>query len=412
MKFNNIEEVLAFIENRTNFGLGLIRVEEFLKESNIKNNGKIIHIGGTNGKGSVGFYLSNILINSGYQVGFFSSPSLEKHNDRIRINNENISDEDIISFINEYYDLIIEKNLTMFEIDTVLALDYFQKNQVDYLIIEVGMGGTYDGTNVVKPIISIITNVGLDHQQYLGESKKEIAYNKLGIVKENTPLITSEKDEAIIELMKEVCLEKNSELICCQKANVHSYYPLDFSYLNYHLTPKTFASYQVDNLSIVLEAINYLNNYYQAHINKEIVESVISNIIWPARFEIVMENPLVVIDGAHNIDGILALKNTLQHFDYHKTILFSALKDKETSKMISELLSISDDFYVSQFDYYRSASIEDLQNNSEIKAVLDYEKFIIDKIKDLKKDEMLIITGSLYFIAIIRKFIFKTFKNT
>lgn len=412
MKFNNMQQVLDFIQSRTNFGKGIDRVREFLKISKIKTNTNIIHIGGTNGKGSVGYYLSNILIASNYQVGFFSSPSLIKHNDRIRLNNQNISDKFIIDFINKYYELILETNLTMFEIDVVMALDYFYQNPVDYLIMEVGMGGTYDGTNIINPMISIITNIGLDHQQYLGESKEEIALTKLGIVKKNIPLITGEKDQNIINIMQKVCNKHNSKLILIKDAQINSYYPLDFTYQQYHLQPKTYATYQVNNLSIVLEAINYLNEYYPANISKEVIEKTIKEVIWPARFEIVSEKPLVVIDGAHNIDGIKALKETLKHFNYHKTILFSALKDKNTKEMIEELLAISDDFYVSQFDYYRCASIKQLQQDIDVNGILDYESFIKEKYHNLKDDEMLVITGSLYFIANIRKFIFKTFKNT
>lgn len=405
--FNNIKEVLDYIETRTNFQLGLLRVQDFIKEIDLDlSKIKFIHIGGTNGKGSCANYLNHILINSNYKTGFFSSPSLTCHNERIRINNEYISDEDIVLFVNNYYDLIEKTEVTMFEIDVLMALDYYVKNEVEVVVFEVGMGGRYDGTNIVKSIVSVITNIGLDHTSYLGSNKEEIAYNKAGIIKNNSHVVCNEKDTNLIEIIKQEAFNNNSTYHQVNKATIKSNNPITFDYLEYQdVILKSNALYQVDNASCVIEVVNVLNKYYDFKIGSKIVYDVFKNIIWQGRFEVLSSNPLVIIDGAHNNEGVATLVETLKTYKQDKYVLFSALVDKDTKNMISLLNDNSKKLVITQFDFYRAMSADDLASGFDVEINYDYKNAIDEMFLKLNENEMLIITGSLYFISEVRKYI-------
>ena len=408
MKYANLKEVLEYIEQKTNFQLGLLRVQDFLEKTKIPYNDlKFIHVGGTNGKGSVAYYLSNILIESGFNVGLFSSPSIEIHNDRIRLNNEFISDEDIVAFVNEYYDVIEETEVTMFEIDVLMALDYYSKKQVDYILFEVGMGGRYDGTNIINPLLSIITNIGLDHQAYLGNSKEEIAYNKAGIIKENGLVITGERDRKCLKVIEDYAKEMKAQVIRTKEAKVISLRPIIFNYGKYeNIELKSLADYQIKNGAIILEALNVLKDKDKLEIKDEVIKKVFKTMTWNGRFEIMSEKPLIIVDGAHNVEGIIELCQTLTKFtDYQKTIMFAALSDKATDNMVELLLKTDSKVVISEFDFYRTKKARDINKNFNLELAIDYKSFLNDKIKSMTDDEMLVITGSLYFISEVRKFL-------
>ncbi|MDF9866551.1 dihydrofolate synthase/folylpolyglutamate synthase [Bacilli bacterium PM5-3] len=411
MKFTTLRQVLDYIENKTNFQLGILRVEKFLKQANIPfENLNYIHVGGTNGKGSVSYYLSNILIESGYKVGMFSSPSIEKHNDRIRINNEFIPDEAIIDFVNEYYEIIEQTEVTMFEIDVLMALDYFAKNKVEYVVMEVGMGGRFDGTNVIMPLFSIITNIGVDHQTYLGNDKLEIAYNKAGIIKKDNLVITGEKDKECLKVIEDYALKMNAKVIETNIPEIISLRPIIFNYNNYNnVELKTLADYQIKNSMIVLEAVNVLKNKYQMPIKDEVIKDVFKKKTWNGRFEIMSANPLIIIDGAHNVEGVKELTSSIMKFsEYKKTIMFAALEDKATDEMVSMLIDTNSEVVISEFDFYRTKKAIDINKNFNLEIALNYQEYLNEKIVKMKSDEMLIITGSLYFISEIRKFLINT----
>ncbi|MEG0283676.1 MAG: Mur ligase family protein [Erysipelotrichales bacterium] len=411
MKFNDLREVLAYIETRTNFELGLIRVNVFLEKAEIDYESlKYIHIGGTNGKGSTAFYISECLSASDYKVGMFSSPSIISHNDRIRINGEFISDKNIVDFINEYYDLIEETKLTMFEIDVVMALDYFIKNKVDIAIMEVGMGGEYDGTNIIDPLLSIITNVGLDHTKYLGDTKKDIALTKAGIIKENSLVLIGEKDTKIKEVIKSVALDKNAMVFEVGEPSIKSHLPIIFDYKQYKdIQLKALADYQIMNVSLVLDALDILNDYYGIEVKESTIYDILKTKSWLGRFELLSFDPLIIIDGAHNVEGVQQLCKSIDKFkDYHKSIMFAALEDKQTDEMVSMLASSADEMIISEFDFYRTKKAEDINKNFNYEIALDYQEYIKNKVNSMDKNDMFVITGSLYFISQVRKFVVDT----
>lgn len=406
--FKTIAEVLTYIEKKTSFDLGLQRLTTFMEIVKLDYTKlKFIHIAGTNGKGSVAYYTSNILIKSGYQTGLFSSPSIDVHNDRIRVNNEYISDQYIIDFVNKYHEAIENTGVTMFEIDVAMALAYFIDNKVEYAVMETGMGGLYDGTNIINAIISVITNIGYDHVQYLGETIAEITANKAGIIKSANEVILADTNPEVVTLVKERAdqYEAHLTIVDINDAKITNHNPLIYNYLDLKdIELKSRAHYQIINTMTVINIIKVLNEKYHTKISDVVVKETFKEVEWPGRFEIVHQKPLVIIDGAHNIDGVKELAASLKLYQDKKiTILFSALKDKDVKAMVLEMKKITEDITLTTFDFYRADTLENLNRGLNLPTTADYQKFIDDKLKKMNDDEMLVITGSLYFISLIRK---------
>lgn len=406
--FTTIDEVLSYIEKKTSFDLGLQRLNNFMAELELDYSAiKFIHIAGTNGKGSVSYYTSNILSESGYQTGLFSSPSIEVHNDRIRINNQYITDQFIIDFVNEHYDAIESTKVTMFEIDVAIALAYFVANEVEYAVMETGMGGLYDGTNIVEAIISVITNIGYDHVQYLGDTLEEITANKAGIIKNANEVVLADTNPIVTKIIQERAAQYQAHLhiVDEHEASIISRDPIVYNYAGMRdIKLKSRAHYQIINTMTVIKIIQLLNDKYQTKISEQTMKKVFADCQWPGRFEIVHQEPLVIIDGAHNTAGIKELTNSLAIYDDKKiAILFTALKDKDIKPMVAQMQKITKDITLTTFDFYRADTLANLNKGLDLKTTDNYEAFIKDKLETMHDDEMLLITGSLYFIALIRK---------
>lgn len=403
--FTTAQQFIDTIENMKHFHKGLDSFKEALNELNnphLELQSKVIHVAGTNGKGSTVNYLRSILQTAGYTVGSFTSPYLVVHEDRIRINNEYISSEWILRFANTYWYLIEKYSLSMFEVDMMMACLYFKEHDVDYMIFEVGMGGRLDATNVFpQPLCTVITHIGMDHMAYLGDTFEKIAAEKAGIIKNHIPMITHEKREDCLAVFRNVCEERNSKMITCQPIElVDDYKDMKFIYKNHIYQLESLAQYQCDNASLAIEIIHYLNDSKQTQITEEIIQEGLRT-QWAGRFEKVHESPLVLIDGAHNEDGIDALVESLRSYSDIK-IIFSALKDKNSDKMLEKLCSISEDVTVCEFDFYRAQSAEVLAQNHPVMIEKDYKKAID---KAFNQNKMTIICGSLYFISIVRAYI-------
>lgn len=394
----NINEVLQEIENRKR----LYGLEEFKKcmeaIGNPQKNLKCVHVAGTNGKGSTSNFLFSTLKQK-YKVGMFSSPYLIKHNDRIRINTGYISDEKIIYYYKKYNELWLEYNLSSFEIDMFMAVQFFLDEAVDICVFEVGLGGEFDATNIITPLVSVITNISYDHMEFLGKTLVEIAKAKAGIIKENVPLITTEDNAECLAVFQQKCIEKNAPLFIVKdfpnyKKNTKIYY----EYQDYKINLATLADYQVKNSVL---AINVLNILKQFPLTKTQIEQGISNSIWKGRFELISTKPKIIIDGAHNVAGILELVKALENNKNIK-ILFSVLKDKEYIKMLEILENHFDNIYFTTFDFHRAFSISDLQQLDLKKATIveDYQSFF--KANE-NYEGTILVCGSLYFISEIRK---------
>lgn len=309
------------------------------------SNEKIIHVAGTNGKGSTCAYIASILKESGYRVGLFTSPHLKDFRERIRINGEEIPQEAVIDFVKDIQNRVLPVRPSFFELTWVLALKYFVQNKCDFIVVETGLGGRLDATNIIQPVLSVITNIGLDHQSILGETKHEIAGEKAGIIKESVPVLIGEQDPQLIELFSDVANKKNS--VC--------------HFINY-----SDESFIERNRKLALKAVEILTSSGIVATNKEQIQAGINKVFDNTgilgRFQQIGEHPIVVIDAAHNEDGVKAL---LQHVD--KTfknsvlhIIYGAAKDKDVEAIIKHF-PVESKCYFTSFDHPRAMSKEELK---------------------------------------------------
>lgn len=408
--FISSKEAIEAIENRKHNHSGL---ELFKKAMNDLGNPqdclKAIHIAGTNGKGSTTDFIRSILQTAGYKVGTFTSPYLISHHDRIRINNQNIGDEQLLNYINLTEKYWQEYELSMFEIDMMIASLYFKDQNVEFAIFEVGMGGRLDATNILsKPLVCAITNIGKDHMQFLGNSLKEIAYEKAGIIKKNVDCITASQDDTCIQVFRDVCRLNDASLICIQDIqNIKQDNGISFDYKEnaYHLKSKAF--YQTKNAALAIEVIQYLNCQKVIDLSTQMIQLGLSNTEWAGRFEVLRNDPPIIIDGAHNVDGIQALVASMKNYSNIK-VIFTCLADKDGKEMLKELMKISDDITVCEFDFYRADTSLHLAEGLNVKVEKDYQKAIY---KALNHDGTLLISGSLYFISIVRKYLKELLKK-
>lgn len=356
-----------------------------------------IHIGGTNGKGSTTVMLATAL-SYNKKVGCYTSPHLVKYNERIAIYHDNkisyITDDELYSYL-KAIELLCEKldiRLTEFEILTVIAFWYFKDMKVNIACIEVGLGGRYDTTNVITPILSIITNVSLDHTDRLGKTITEIAKDKAGIIKPNIPIITGTQDEAL-DIIKTEADKQKSPLYTAKYNDIQDKYDQIISY------------YQKDNLPIVLTALDILSVKYNLQKNRLI--SQLSKFNWPGRYEhINIDDKLIILDGAHNPDGMKLLLNSLSHDYPDKKISFliGFLSDKEWKTMTDMILEYKniEKIYVRDIDYYRNLASSSISNylSSEYNKSSTSIKNIFDATKN---ENILCVCGSLYLIGQVKK---------
>ena len=318
---------------------------------NFEKNMKFIHIAGTNGKGSCTEILNNILICQGYNVGKFISPHLIKYNERISVNNRLITDEELSELILELepkiekYKKINNVNITLFELETIMALLYFYRKNVDFVVLETGLGGLYDCTNIItKPLVSIISSISYDHIDILGNSLEEIAYQKAGIIKENSNTIIFNQEETINNIFINICKEKNNNLYLLKDSDLSNYYfDENFQYIDY----KNFKNIaiilkikkQIKNTAICIESINILNSMGYL-ITEENIRKGLKTVIHKGRFELLNNKPKIIFDGAHNEDAIKNLQETINTFykNGKKTYIISILKTKDYKNILKLLL--------------------------------------------------------------------------
>jgi dihydrofolate synthase / folylpolyglutamate synthase len=376
-----------------------------------------IHVGGTNGKGSVTDYLKHIFIEHGYHVGTYISPFVTRFNERITYDGEDISDEDFLRYGNiilEKYPEIEAKNIelpTFFEFVTLLAYLYFKDiKNLDVVIFEVGLGGLLDATNVITPILSIITNISYDHMNVLGNTLESIAMNKLGIVKPKVALISGVKEDFLRSLFLQVTKERNAE---CRFVDYNqlqiehiSLQQTIFSYLHHkHITLQMLGSHQAENASLVLAAVDYLIEKSNFKLSYETCYKGLEKTHWVGRLEVVNKSPMVLLDGAHNIDGILRLGEFIANIRENKYVklVFAVSADKEKEKMIHSLEGLVDEIVFTQFTYERSDKanlIYELSTHPNKRLSYNIDEIIAEVMT--KPNELIIFAGSLYFISEVR----------
>ena len=385
--------------------LGLERVSAVLELlGNPQENLKIIHVAGTNGKGSTSRMLSEVLKTAGYKVGLYTSPHLLKYTERVKIDNLDISDDEFSERAFEVMNLADSNSihLTEFEILTVLAYKYFFDKRVDIAIIETGLGGRLDATNAIsKNLFSIITSISIDHKDRLGDTIEKIAFEKAGIIKQNCPVIVSEGNKGY-QIIKNQA-ESIKSMIFSPKVDVQLVFEDDTNFAIFNNKKYEFSLlglWQKDNLELVLEAINILKDNYSFVIDENCIEKALKSVNWPARLQYI-KSKNVIIDGAHNEDAAIKLRDSLDFYfpDKQRTWIYGSLNTKEYEKIINALFRKEDEIYFCHFENKNSISFDEISKCTEYK---------INSVNICKAENILnynninhvtIIAGSFYMIG-------------
>ncbi len=414
--FTNLDAAVKWIESIKRFGdkYDLSRMELACNIlGNPENDLVVIHVAGTNGKGSTVSYLKNILLSEGYNVGAFTSPYIVRFNERITYNYNDITSEELLYYINKVYSLhyeVLEKYndaISFFELITLISLLFFKDKNCDFVIYEVGLGGRLDATNIVKPIITAITNINFDHMHILGSTLEEIAFCKLGIVKEGIPLVTSEINPDLLEMFKDYCEKKKANLTIVNEKDITNpqYGELtSFKYKEEDFLIKMMGTHQVVNASLAIEIVKQLNNLKKTNVSLSNIELGLLKTNWPGRLETFGS---IVLDGAHNIGGATVLRDSMRalYKDKYIKVLFTSMADKEYFDVIQVLETFADEIHFTDFDYARCETAQNLYSvSSHPKKYLESNvDDALESLTDLKDNEILLITGSLYFISLVRK---------
>ncbi len=371
-----------------------------------------IHVAGTNGKGSVAAALSSILFESGYNVGLYTSPHLVRFNERICINNRQISNNEIV----KSYQAIKrvhhgDRSPTFFEFSTAMALYAFSRHPVDWAVIETGMGGRFDATNIIQPAISIITNVSLEHRDYLGNTLVEIAREKAGIIKQATPVVTAVKQNQVRSVVQQIARKKSAPLFMLGKDfKVRQNQSGQFSYSGiennwYPLQTPLLGRYQVQNAALALAACELLIKD-KAAISRESIQQGLANTRWPGRLEIVSDNPLVILDGAHNL---IAARNLGKYITEnlarrHITLVIGILDDKPYGSMLKSLLPRCSRVIITRAKTQRALAPKKLyaiakKTISDVRIIADVASAAQYAIETAGHDDVICIAGSLYVVG-------------
>lgn len=402
--FTSANEIIKIIEQRGNQGHGLQHFQAYMLACGEPYKTlQCIHVAGTNGKGSTTNYIRSILQQAGYKVGTFTSPYIISHFDRICINNICIEEAVFINIVNMYYDEWIAWDLSMFEIDLCIAFSYFLMQKVEFAMIEVGIGGRLDITNVITPIVSVITNIGYDHMGLLGTTYEQIAFEKAGIIKAGVDVLTGEDKNVCLEVFQAQCKSMKSRCIQMKEiTNIEIGKRICFDYGHMKkIALSTRAMYQCKNAALAMETIRYLQEHKGIQLRDEQIREGLIQAIWLGRFEVIATHPEIILDGAHNAHGIRALCDSLQHIS-NPAIIFSVLKDKNVNEMLSLLETVSDDITICHFQNNRVIDVDTLKHKKHLTVMDSYVEAIYNARKRGKK---IVVTGSLYFISEVRKYI-------
>ncbi len=317
---------------------------------------KSIHVAGTNGKGSTSHMLASVLQEANYKVGLYTSPHLKDFRERIKINGKEIPENNVIAFVEENKTFLESQKLSFFEMTVGMAFDYFAKQKVDIAVVEVGLGGRLDSTNIIHPLVSVITNIGLDHTQFLGETLQEIAFEKGGIIKPNTPVVIGEKQEETEKIFKELAFKHNAP-ICFVASNLHNNYSTDL-----------LGNYQSKNLRTVLQTLEVLKDrelQISAKAIKQGLSKVVENTGLKGRWQILGKEPKIICDTAHNKEGLQMVLNQLLKEKFKKLhIVLGVVNDKNLDNILP-LFPKDAMYYFCKPDIPRGLNVKELQNEAK-----------------------------------------------
>ena len=418
----NYEEAMNFIQNTNKFGsvLGLDNIRELLERlGNPQDQLRVVHIAGTNGKGSTLAFLAGIFRESGYRAGRYVSPASFSYEERFRINEENISKKDLCFYMEKIKNVAEEmvkdglSHPTMFEIETALSFLYFLDKKVDVVLLETGMGGRLDATNVVKkPIATVIASIGMDHMQFLGDTLEKIASEKAGIIKEGCPVISYDNTKEVNEVIKNKAKQMHAKVTFVNSAGIRvlqeSLNGESFSYRSSDgrwyekIEIPLLGRHQINNAALALETLNVIKNYYC--ISDFQTEDGMRKTIWRGRIEILEREPMVICDGAHNPDGAKSLLSFMQNNFTNQRLIYimGVLSDKDYEQMVQILAPAADKIYTVAPDNPRALSSRELCNCiSKYHQNVEERQRLAECLSEVRqkaeKDDVIIICGTLSF---------------
>jgi len=385
----------SFDSNYNNYELKLNSIKSFLDFlENPQDNLKIIHVGGTNGKGSTCHIISSILQEHGFSTGIFSSPHIYDFKERIKINSNYIDENFIVDFVNDNYEYILKSDLSFFEISFAISLCYFRLKKPEYSIIEVGLGGRLDATNIIKPLISIITNIGFDHKKFLGNNLVDIAKEKAGIIKNGVPVVIGESNTVLNNIFESTALRNNSKIYYANKTN--KIYETDLN-----------GSYQNKNINTAVLAIN---NIFSFKINEAKtlngIKNVKKNTNLIGRWQTIKNDPKIIFDIAHNVNSLELIFKELESIKSEIKVVFGTL-DKIDQLKCLEIFPKTIKYYLCSPKTKRAMQVSKLSQKAD-KLKINYKSFNSVKsaynnaVMDSSDDDVIVVTGSTYLFSEIK----------
>lgn len=355
---------------------------------------KSVHVGGTNGKGSTSHMIASILQEAGYKVGLYTSPHLKDFRERIKINGEPISESEVVNFVNKHKTFLEQLELSFFEMTVGLAFDYFAKQKVDIAIVEVGLGGRLDSTNIITPLVSVITNIGYDHTQFLGESLAEIAYEKGGIIKKGVPVIIGEQQAEIEHVFFDIALTKDTNIAFAEEDVVN--YKMD-----------VLGSYQQKNLTTAIRTITELQNANFLIKEDHIIEglqNVVKNTGLLGRWQILNKKPLTICDTAHNKEGLIYVLKQLLNEQYDQLHIIMGVVNDKNLDYILDLFPKNATYYFCKPNIPRGLDAKILREQAKRfdlngKAYKSVKDGLYAAQNAANKEDLIFIGGSTFVVA-------------
>lgn len=393
------DDVLHFLDDHPSKGYSRVQLDAYLTIHPLRFTRPAIHLTGSNGKGSTATMIASIYEASGLRVGLFTSPALDHYTDMIRINHEAIPEAFVIQFFQNHGQAMDASQLTSFEMTTLCAYAYFEHEIVDLAVIEVGMGGTIDATNIITPILSLITNVSLEHVDVLGPTITHITHHKAGIIKPNVPVLIGPLVDEARKVVAEKVQQTQSPLFETLPYTYTAEAGLTIGpYRNVHLRLK--GPYQHANAALAIQAVSLLQSRFP--LTENAIREGLEQAFIPGRLEIMQTDPTILIDAGHNPDGIRVLVEAMKAYnDKEIDVLFAAFKDKDVNPMLTLLSSIASSITLTTFDHPRARKKEDYSTSFMFEEA--YDKVLNHFIQNASSNRVLLITGSLAFVGLIRQ---------
>ena len=395
-------DLMAYFNSLRTGDYQLDNFKSFLKHTKFSYNIPSIHVAGTNGKGSTCNYLASIYRAHGLKVGLYVSPYLNKFNEAITINGQEISDEDIEKYIKNAEKFVKKYDLSAFELQTYICFKYFEDQKCDIAIIECGMGGELDATNIFDPILSIITSISLEHTSFLGRSMSEIALHKAGIIKQDVPVVIGQIEGDALKVITDTALENESKIFTkVEPGNVSleddGYH---FTYLTYKdLYIQSKGLYSVNDACIAIEAVHAINN--KINVTNEEICKGLKEVKMPCRMDFVRESPNILIDGAHNPEGMICLKNAIERVlnGRNLRVVFACFRDKNLQAMLATIGELADELILTTFDNPRAREMDEYFLFADDYKCMENPVEAIKYFTENYPSDLILITGSLAFAA-------------